>query len=68
MYIVAFIIGFLYRFILKKFASGTVRGAQKNIGKFDRLIRLAIGVALLLWAITTSSKPVASLFSRFRTI
>jgi len=63
MYIVAFIFGFLYRFILKKFASGTARGVQENIGKCDRAIRLAIWLALLLLAITTSWSPWLLFFS-----
>jgi len=65
MYIVAFIFGFLYRFILKKFASSTARGLQKNIGKYDRAIRLAIWLALLLLAITTSWSPWLLFFSGF---
>jgi len=65
MYIVAFIFGFLYRFILKKFASSTARGVQKNIGKYDRAIRLAIWLALLLLAITTSWSPWLLFFSGF---
>lgn len=63
MYIVAFIFGFLYRFILKKFASGTARGVQKNIGKYDRAIRLTIALGLLLIAITTTWNPWLLFFS-----
>ena len=65
MYIIAFIFGFLYRAILKKFTKGTVRGVHKNIGKGDRLLRLAIGLVLLLWAITTSWNPILIFFSGF---
>ncbi len=65
MYVLAFIFGFLYRIILKKFASGTPRGAQKNIGKYDRLIRLAIALGLLLLAINTSWSPWLLFFSGF---
>jgi len=65
MYMVAFVFGFLYRFILKKFASGTTRGVQKNIGKYDRATRLAIWLALLLLAITTSWSPWLLFFSGF---
>lgn len=54
MFGLAFVFGFLYRYILKKFATGTVRGVSHNIGKYDRLIRFAISLALLLWAITTT--------------
>lgn len=65
MYVLALIVGLLYRFILKRVAKGTVRGVNKNIGKGDRLLRLAIGVGLLLWAITTTWSPILIFFSGF---
>lgn len=65
MYLLAGIVGFVYRFILKRVAKGTVRGVHKNIGKSDRLIRLAIGIALLLLAITTTWSPILIFFSGF---
>ena len=65
MYLLAFLFGFLYRTILKKFAKGSVRGVAQNIGKYDRLLRLAIGVGLLLWAITTTWSPILIFFSGF---
>ncbi|MEY4602658.1 MAG: hypothetical protein RL292_599 [Candidatus Parcubacteria bacterium] len=65
MYILAFLFGFLYRTILKKFAKGSVHGVAQNIGKPDRLLRLAIGVGLLLWAITTTWSPILIFFSGF---
>jgi hypothetical protein len=75
MYIFAFIVGFIYRAILKKFAKGSTlpvdassnrgRGAPQNIGKPDRLIRLIIGVILLVWAITTTWSPILIFFSGF---
>lgn len=65
MYIASFIFGLLYRFVLKKFASGTTRGAQRNIGKYDRTIRFAIALGLLLLAITTSWSPWLFFFSGF---
>lgn len=65
MYLLAFIVGFIYRAILKKFAKNSPRGVAKNIGKSDRLIRVAIGVGLLLWAITTTWSPVLIFFSGF---
>ena len=64
-YILAFIVGFVYRAILKKVAKNSVRGVAKNIGKSDRLVRLAIGIALLLWAITTTWSPILIFFSGF---
>lgn len=65
MYILAFIVGFIYRAILKKFAKNSPRGVAKNIGKPDRLIRIAIGVTLLLIAITTTWSPILIFFSGF---
>jgi hypothetical protein len=65
MYLLAFLFGFLYRTILKKFAKGSVRGVAQNISKPDRLLRLAIGVGLLLWAITTTWSPILIFFSGF---
>lgn len=65
MYLLAGIVGLLYRAILKKFAKNSPRGATRNIGKADRLLRLAIGVGLLLWAITTTWNPILIFFSGF---
>lgn len=65
MYMLAFIAGFIYRSILKKFSKGTARGVHRNIGKVDRLIRLAIWLGLLIWAITTSWSPILLFFSGF---
>jgi len=65
MFVLAFIFGFIYRTILKKFARNTTRGASKNIGKKDRMIRVVIGVALLLIAITTTWSPWLLFFSGF---
>jgi len=65
LYVLAFIVGFVYRTILKKFAKNSVRGVSKNIGKSDRFIRFAIGIALLLWAITTTWSPIFIFFSGF---
>jgi hypothetical protein len=65
LYILAFIFGFLYRFLLKKFATGTVRGVAHNIGWKDKLLRLTLGILLLLWAITTTWSPWLIFFSGF---
>ncbi len=75
MYVLAFIFGFIYRAILKKFAKNSPlpaealakegRGVARNIGKPDRLLRAVIGVALLLWAITTAWSPILIFFSGF---
>jgi hypothetical protein len=65
MYILAFVFGLLYRYILKTFAKGTARGVNNNIGNYDRIIRLTIWVGLLIWAITTSWSPWLLFFSGF---
>jgi len=65
MYLLAGIVGLIYRTVLKKFAKNSPRGATHNIGKADRLLRLAIGVGLLLWAITTTWSPILIFFSGF---
>jgi len=65
MFVLAFIFGFVYRTLLKKFAWKTSHGASKNIGKNDRMIRIIIGVALLLIAITTTWSPWLLFFSGF---
>lgn len=65
MYLFAGMVGLLYRAILKRFAKNSPRGATRNIGKADRLLRLAIGVGLLLWAITTTWSPILIFFSGF---
>lgn len=63
MYLLAGIVGLVCQFVLKRVAKGTVRGEHKNIGKADRLLRLAIGVGFLLWAITTTWSPILIFFS-----
>lgn len=54
LYALAGMVGLIYRFVLQRLAKNSVRGVSKNIGTLDRVIRLLIGVALLLWAITTT--------------
>jgi hypothetical protein len=65
MYVFAFVFGYIYRMTMKKMARDSLRGVQKNIGKFDRFIRLVIGLALLIWAITTSWSPILLFLSGF---
>lgn len=65
MYILAFIVGLVYRTILKMFAKNSPRGATRNIGKGDRILRLAIGVGLLLFAILTTWSPILIFISGF---
>jgi len=54
LYVLAFIVGFVYRLALLQFAKHTPRGVSRNIGTPDRILRVAIGVVLLVGAITTS--------------
>ncbi len=65
MYIFAGLVGLLYRAILKKFSKNSPRGATRNIGKPDRLLRLAISAGFLLWAITTTWSPLLIFLSGF---
>lgn len=68
MFALAFIFGFLYRVILKKFASkipGSARARTHNIGKNDRLLRAALALFLFALAITTSWSPYLLFFSGF---
>lgn len=65
LYLAAFLAGLMYRLVLRRFAAGTVRGVEKNIGKKDRLERLILGVALLGWAIMTTWNPILLFFSGF---
>jgi len=65
MYALAFIFGFIYHAILKKFTPKTTHGANKNIGNSDRLLRMSIGIALFLIAITTTWSPWLLFFSGF---
>lgn len=65
MYILAALFGLIYRALLKKFAKNTPRGVTKNIGKPDRILRLAIGIGLFVWAVMTTWSPILLFFSGF---
>jgi hypothetical protein len=65
MYLLAAIVGFIYRTLMRRFAKNTLHGRAKNIGTADRLIRVGIGIALLIWAITTSWNPLLIFLSGF---
>jgi len=65
MFILAFMFGFAYRFILKRVARSEVRIVSQNIGSKDRFIRFSIAVVLFVWAITTSWSPWLLFFSGF---
>lgn len=65
LFVSAFLFGFLYRTILKKFSKSGVRKANYNINQFDRWMRALIGAILFLIAITTSWSPILIFFSGF---
>ncbi|MFH1089339.1 MAG: DUF2892 domain-containing protein [Candidatus Uhrbacteria bacterium] len=65
MFILAFAFGLLYRLLLKRLAKNSPRGFHKNIGRPDRLFRLALSLGLLLLAITTTWNPLIIFFSGF---
>lgn len=65
MYLLAFVVGFIIKTILRKLAKNSPHGLAKNIGKKDRLIRLGAGLVLLVIAITTSWNPILIFISGF---
>jgi hypothetical protein len=65
MYIFAGIALLILRAVMKLVRKDAPRGGRKNIGTGDRLFRLGIGIALLLWAITTSWNPLLIFLSGF---
>lgn len=65
MYLVVFGIGFAYKFLTRKFVKKFHHGRKKNIGRNDRLARVVIGGALLIFAIITTWNPLVLLLSGF---
>ncbi|MFA6523989.1 MAG: DUF2892 domain-containing protein [Candidatus Paceibacterota bacterium] len=65
MYILAFIIGFLYRLIMKYFAKKSIQRVSKNLNKRDRIVRAILGAGLLILAITTAWNPILIFLSGF---
>ena len=65
MYVFAFVVGFICSATFKKITLGSHQGFQKNIGVFDRIIRFAVWLGLLVWAIITSWNPILLFFSGF---
>jgi hypothetical protein len=65
LYILAGIALLTFRAVMRRVGKGAPRGGRKNIGTRDRLARVGIGIALLLWAITTSWNPLIIFFSGF---
>lgn len=73
MFVLAFLFGFAYRWLVRKLvkAKPGTRPAGKNINTADRLLRAGIGLALLLLAIFTTWHPLllfASGFSFFEAL
>lgn len=74
LFILAFIAGFLFRFIMRKFKNTKILSTpldsskiqkNKNIGKMDRWLRVLIGVGLFVFAIMTTWSPVLIFFAGF---
>ncbi len=65
LFVASWIGGFLYRLILRRVARGGTRSVARNIGKRDRFLRAAGGVALLGVAITTTWNPFLIFFAGF---
>jgi hypothetical protein len=65
MFVLAFIVGFAYRYIIRTFTTNSTRKISKNIGQSDRLIRAMIGSVLFILAVTTSWSPILLFFSGF---
>ena len=64
MYLLAGIIGFALRFVMKKFVKDTALSLHQK-SWCGGVLCLAIGVGLLLWAITTTWNPILIFFSGF---
>lgn len=67
MFVLSFVVGFVYRLILKNILRGEQKKLRvsKNIGVGDRAVRVGIGIALLMWGITTTWNPIVLFFSGF---
>jgi len=61
----AFVSGTIYRFILIHLSPRAGGRVRKNIGSRDRLFRGAIGIVLLIWALTTSWNPIILFLAGF---
>ncbi len=64
-FVAAFIFGYFYRLVLKKFKAKNIqKRAANNIGKTDRIIRISLGIFLLISGLQ-SWNPIALFFSGF---
>lgn len=64
MFVFSWIFGFLYRWIMKRFATKKY-GTPHNIGRYDRFLRALLGVVIFVFAIMTSWNPLLFFFSGF---
>ncbi len=64
-FVLSFIFGFCYKFILSKISKSSKTQGLKNIGKRDRIIRLIFGITLLFIAILTDWNPFTLFLSGF---
>lgn len=64
MFVFAFVAGFIYRALLKRFAHGKARRLNHNIGAGDRILRVVLGL-LLLAAGVYFWNPVVLFFAGF---
>lgn len=65
LYVLAFLFGFAYRMALRRFAANTTHGVARNMGTYDRWLRVVIGVVLLYLAIATSWSFILIFLSGF---
>jgi len=65
LFLAAFLVGLLYRFVLKLLVQKGVRAVSKNIGSSDRWLRAALGLGLFVGALLTSWSPVLFFFAGF---
>ncbi len=63
LYLLAFVVGLLYRFALMKLSTKSDYQRLKNIGLADRLVRVDIGLGLFLLAVATNWSPWFIFFS-----
>ncbi|MEI7620416.1 MAG: DUF2892 domain-containing protein [Candidatus Falkowbacteria bacterium] len=65
LYLLSFIFGLLYRFLLRKLSRAARYKRKKNIGQLDRYFRVGLGVTLLIVAVLTSWSAWLIFFSGF---
>lgn len=64
LFVLAFLVGFVFRSLLRRFAQQP-RSLARNIGTRDRILRISIGFALLLFAILTTWNPLLLFLAGF---